>query len=189
MSGPMLGTKPLRFIGNPAMPSSVIVSSSGSSAIAISGGAKAEITGIRAFVDGTWGNVLDIKNSASVGISHIEFGNSPRHQIEISQSGLLEIQGSYSILGDAIAHILISGNSAINGVNFTVTTTNDPTFSAFLIADTGAVARFWNPTFNGSATGKRFSITTNAAVNLFGIGIEAMPGSLPGETQSGGTYA
>lgn len=126
-------------------------------------------------VFGSVGTGFHIVNSAGGKIGNFFNGNYYPYKISAGSSG----------------HIYNSGAGCIfTCASATITLTGTPAFaSTFCLSENLAYCNFFSPTFSGSATGVRYSSTTNAVINTFGGGANFLPGNSAGSTATGGQYA
>jgi hypothetical protein len=96
----------------------------------------------------------------------------------------------YTISGGAAAHAYNTGSGSIfTCAVSTVTVSGTPAFAnTFCLTENNAYSNFFSPTFSGSATGKRYDVTSNGVINTFGGGATFLPGNVSGTTATGGQY-
>lgn len=72
--------------------------------------------------------------------------------------------------------------------NLTITITGTPAFSAYAGAYFGGILLANGCTFSGSATGSRYSVSSNAVIFTNGAGANYFPGDSAGSVATGGQY-
>lgn len=188
ISRPLLGGGTLYIIGNNTTPANVVITS----AITVQGGASVSVSGVRFVIAASYVNALNVLGGAKLIIDKVDFGPQDNTADHISGLGVAEItlNQDYTISGGARRHLALTGAVYVTGVNRTITLTGTPAFSAdFWFIAAGAAIALWNPTFTGSATGRRYTINTGGVVNLYGKPTTFLPGDVAGTTASGGVYA
>ena len=91
-----------------------------------------------------------------------------------------------AFIGDAAYHLRLSQGAVLARGMQTVTLANTPDFAtAFVSCEMAGQADFSGHGFTGTATGKRFDVSSNAVVQSGGT---VLPGDIAGTTQSGGLY-
>lgn len=184
-----IGTGPIEIIGNTGTPANCIVSATGATAIELNGALhKYVIRGFKLQTTGGW-YLLNARLGSLVDYGNMDFGaTGGGAQVRIEDGAKAVSIAANTISSGAYAHIW-----ALNGgrISFTQahTLSGTPAFSqAFAKADyLGTIQS--NATFSGSATGKRYEVTTNAIIETFGGGASYFPGNSSGSTATGGQYA
>lgn len=181
-SGRHTGTGTLTLAGT-----SATISRTSATCITASNGAQVTVSGFT-LTTTTSGNCFSISGGAAVSLgTSMTFGACASDHISVSDYGRFT-GNSYTISGGATRHIIITGGSVSFGAT-TTTVTGTPAFSgAFLLAQNLGVASFFTTTFSGAATGSRYSVSLNSAVNVFGAGTSYFPGNSAGSTSTGGQY-
>ena len=128
---------------------------------------------------------------APIYVGKVEFG---AWTTAYHMGGNVRITEDYTISGGAIAHRIVSGFTASGAQDHnnyggaTVTLTGTPAFSqAFVVVDFGYLEAN-GITYSGSATGKRYEVSTNGVVQTFGSGANYFPGNAAGTAATGGQY-
>jgi hypothetical protein len=136
---------------------------------------------------------VTVYNFASLILDSVSFGTVAGYDI-YCLGGYVLITGTYTISGNATAHVEVQGSGVVNfqtgGV--TINFTGAPNFSsAFIEVVTGACSQAVGITFTGtfaSVTGKRYNIAilsviqTNSGANYF-------PGNVAGTATQNSIYA
>jgi len=185
---PLVGGGSLRIAGNDADPSTVVISSS----ILAGGGARVLVSGIRFVMASPWLSALTVQEGAMLTLGVVDFGPCGANGSHISGTGFGQINflGDYRISGGALRHFNLSGHLMVTSNNQTVTLVDDPAFiEEFAFVSNGAVLSLWNATFSGTATGRRYTATTNGTISLFGAGEAFLPGNSAGIVNAGGILA
>jgi hypothetical protein len=188
-----VGYQALQIVGNPASPSSCVVSTVGSSCFQAAIGSGFTINGFELTVSGTEDFCIYCNNLSSLGYENIIFGATGASHV--LASGYVALLGNCTINGNAAdAHwqLEIGGQLVVVEVA-TISLIGTPSFgSSFIGAENGAVFTIdaaSGPTFSGAATGKRYSAILNAVINTSGGGASFFPGNSGGSTSTGGEYA
>jgi hypothetical protein len=204
VTGQLVGGGRLRFVGNTASPSSVVISlSTADSCFNANGAARVAISGFQLTAPvgspSVSGICINTNASAQVQFDHVNFGTAVYAHMLTSNSSAIFPTGfassvPYNIVGGAQYHVVAgSGAGTINLQNMIVTITGSPAFSgAFAWMDSGglffAVGTTWSPS-PAAATGQRHLITNGGILVTHGGG--NLPGSVAGVggTATGGGWA
>lgn len=121
--------------------------------------------------------------------SSVTFGATADFHIRADAGGFIERNGSYTISGGCVYHMLAVNGGAIGVAGGTVTVSGTPAFpGAFAAAANCGIISIFSMTFSGSATGARYSATGNAVINTNGGGASFLPGNSAGSVATGGQY-
>jgi hypothetical protein len=123
----------------------------------------------------------------------MEYGSTGtnQYQIRATAGGVINFNANYTISGSAGMHLRTQAGGQItyNG-GLTITVSGTPSFTEFCHAELCGVILFNSGTlYSGSATGTRYNVSLNAAVNTNGGGANFFPGNAAGTTATGGQYA
>lgn len=166
--------------GNSATPSNVTVQSS----ISASSGVFATVQDFKLA-----GGSLLANLGGVLAYGNIEFGAGASYHVQAADGGSIICIGNYAISGGATRHLYCQNGGLITVSGRTIEITGTPAFStAFAIAATASMV-VNGITFVGSATGARYSVSLNGAINTGGGGASYLPGSVAGTTATGGQYA
>ena len=118
----------------------------------------------------------------------IVFDACSLEHINIQAGSTVRIQGNYSIIDGANRHwnLLLSGTLVC--VTRTITLTDTPSFSEFLLMQRQSRCQIGGNTFSGSATGSRFDITGGSVADAGDEGLTYLPGNTAGTLADGGNY-
>jgi len=183
VSAPWVGAGTVTVEGNTATPANVTVagvtSTGVGSKITVSGFTLVATIGLSALSGGY------IKLGAAM-----VFGVCTFHMRANGPGSVVDVQSvAYSITGAAAIHYYASPTGAVLAFGATVTITGTPAFaSAFALADRLGVISANSVTFSGSATGTRYSASSNAVIHTGGGGASYFPGNASGSTATGGQY-
>ncbi len=136
-------------------------------------------------------NAIVAQSGGSCTISSVvDFGACTTFHMFASRQSNILITAGYTISGNAAIHARADyAGQIVAGGSLTFTLTGTPAFSnGFAFADLGAIVAYPSDTFSGSATGKRYTSSSNAIVNTNGGGANYLPGSTAGTTATGGIY-
>jgi hypothetical protein len=181
---PLLGGGTLSFAGDDAVPANVVVPGFAIKAATVG------ISGVKFASATDYINSIDVKNGAAVTTGAIEFGaiGANAYHISVVGFGNVTLGADYRISGGALRHWRASGGGLITATSRTVTLTGTPAFTDFAYATECGVIDLWNPAFIGAATGRRYNINANAAINTFGKPESTLPGNVAGAVSNGGVY-
>lgn len=176
--------------GNLTTPGNVsLTAAAGSTLISVNRGGMWNVQGM-SFTGGAIHLACD--GLSSLSFRDVRFGAASGSHI-VCYSGRVQCTGSYTITAAASAyHINVTGTAAdymCSGSGFVVTVNSNPVFNTFLNVSTGGTATFFGTTFSGAASGKRYNVELNAAIQTFGAGASFIPGNAAGTAVSGGQYA
>jgi hypothetical protein len=178
------------LVGNATTPANCIISTTGGDAIMIGAAVNLSLSGFKLQTT-TSGNAINATVSgANITISGLmNFGSCAGVQIRAVRGGNVSIASPYTISGGGTVHYQSAQSGVIAGANQTITLTGTPGFTTFADANTVAFINLFGFTFSGSATGTRYSVALNGAINTFGSGGTFFPGNAAGATTTGGVYA
>jgi hypothetical protein len=187
-----LGAGNLYLLGDLTTPSNVVLSTTTTS-ITVGGHPPGSLVYIRGFkLQSSNESAMLAYCGSNVSIGNLDFGPaSAGFGVYVSAGAFVRPVANYTISGSCQAHILAArGGGVMNpGSAITVTLTGTPNFGqAFAVATEASVARIYNITFSGSATGKRYEATLNGVLNVAGNGTNYLPGNSAGTTATGGQY-
>jgi hypothetical protein len=168
--------------GNVATPSSCVWSPAAGSCLAVSY-AKLTVQGFKASGIAT---LFSLNQRAVISFGIMDFGSAGSGtQIAIASGAMAFLTVAYTISGGAASHITCVGNGFCSVGNFTITLTGTPAFStAFVgaIRSLGAIF-FLSTVFSGSATGKRYEMSSNSNLASNASGYVDWDSYLPGDAQ------
>ena len=177
--------------GNAGTPGNVVISTTSADAVRVEGAGIDVVVKDLELRTTTAGNCLAVSGPCRVSYSNVRFGACASAHLLADRTGYIRCTGSYAIVGAAVYHWHCTNGPGlifITGGN-TVTITGTPAFSG-VFAATGNNASIvcGGLTFSGSATGTRYSATTNGVINTNGGGASYLPGNAVGSTGTGGQY-
>jgi hypothetical protein len=186
VTSPQVGAGTISFIGDAATPPNVTISLSSGNCIGLGGaGTKLTVQGFKLETSNAAG--LQVLSGANLTASDVEFGACGFTHIR-AFGGVASI-GAATISGNSQRFVSAENQGSINIGFATFTLTGTPAFaSAFAYADRLSVISANTTIFSGSATGARYSVTLNSAINTFGGGASYFPGDSSGSTATGGQY-
>lgn len=175
--------------GNTSTPANVILSVTSNNAI--SANAINSIWNIRDLeVRTTTGGSGIRMDSAKVIFENLRFGACAIAHLVLSGDSGCWVTGNYSITGGSLYHIYNDGASYFELASKTITLSGNPALSySFIRTSSGAISNVPGNTFSGLATGKRYDVLLNGAIDTGGGGANYFPGSISGTTTTGGQYA
>lgn len=131
---------------------------------------------------------IQIGRGAEVTIDGVDFASCTYYAVVDSGARLIAT-GNFSISGSATASGFLGRfGGFFDFSNRTVTLTGAPSVGTFLNLQSTAVAMVAGAIFSGSATGRRYNLRTNAAVETNSGGPDFLPGDLAGVAATGGQY-
>jgi hypothetical protein len=180
----------IRIIGDETTPSNCFIDLTGADCLLAGRGTGAYISGFKLRTDY---NCL-LTTGGLIYVGAMEFGTANAHAYSEGSGGYIYFTDSYSITGGAVYHIVAvaAGRIAAYEASTVVTLTGTPAFGVFAAVETGGlidVAGYGDYSFSGSATGARYSATTNGVIQTYGAGGTYFPGDSAGSTDTGGQYA
>jgi hypothetical protein len=189
---PLNGSGAVYIYGNQASPTNVNLSSSAGTVFVFNGGGYAVI-GFKFSCSGTATNdagngIWVIANPVTIQDCH--FGACVGNHIVCSE-GLIYLLGTLTVDAGAASFINSDGGRyAFDGaLRPALVLTAVPNFSgAFIIAMDAARVVGTFSTITGTATGSKYTATTNSIINTNGAGINYFPGNAAGTTNTGGQY-
>lgn len=132
---------------------------------------------------------LIASQNAVLDFQNVEFGACATAHVFAGTGSKIFATGPYAIVGDASSHWSAYDGGAIACQAKTVTLVGPRAFAtAFALAGRCGTLALGSNTFVGSATGPRYTASTNAVIDVAGAGANALPGNAPGSVASGGVY-
>jgi len=117
---------------------------------------------------------------------NVVFGASSSSQVFSAYHAHINCVSNYTISGGATYHIQAGSGGTIRSYGNVVTLTGTPAFTAYLFVSDASIAYLATTTYSGSATGSRYTVTTNGVASTGGA---TLPGNSAGTTATGGQYA
>jgi hypothetical protein len=187
-----LGSGMVTLLGNTTTPSNVHINLTSGTCITANNNASIRLSGLKlSSASGGFG-IYSVNGSNVTLVAGIEFGTfgtAFEAHIVATQGGRVSFYNNYAISGGAYNHMycLLGGSITADGV--AVTLTGTPAFAGGYVraAKIGNVEQYGS-TFVGSATGPRYSVSSNAVVDTAGGGASYFPGNSAGSTATGGQY-
>ena len=165
-----------------------IVSTTSSDCFYVANGVNLTVRNVK-LQTATGGACLHASRGATITYNGVNFGACANVHTLADTNGTIYGNGNYTISGGAISHWYTYNNGSIIADALTVTLTGTPAFSAaFAVGALCGTLECKFVTFSGSATGVRYSIVSNGAVDTNGGGASYLPGSVAGSTSTGGQY-
>ncbi len=177
--------------GNTSTPGNVTINTTSANALSISGPGVGITLAYMDVKTTTSGYGVNVEDGAKVVVgAGMRFGACVNAQIFARKNSIVVAYSNYTINGGAAQHVYIDTNAVLIAQSLTITLTGTPAFSGqFMFVDAGAMVVYNGHTFSGSATGARYSVTLNGAIQTFGGGATYLPGNSAGSTGTGGQYA
>ena len=188
---PVFGARELVIQGNSSNHSAVVLSAQyGNDTVKVSNpGVIVRLRNVR--LDNANNNrLVRCSSSALLYYEGIVFGPTTNTHITVDTGATISITGNYDIAGNASIHIYLNNGGKVSGGGATVTLTGVPAFTTAFISSWGLSSYVvWGMTWNGSATGKRYSVGTLSQINTYGKGANHFPGDVAGTVTNGGYYS
>lgn len=138
--------------------------------------------------DGLGGAIRGAGGGGSITYSNVDFGPSNFEHITAPQGCLVQATGPYQISGGAYAHAGAYDGGFVRVSNVAVTIINNPAFSAgFALGSRNGIVLIIGASFNGTATGKRYSADLGGGI-LTLAGTDYLPGNSAGTVATSGWY-
>lgn len=187
--GPWLGFGTVILEGDTATPANTLISTSSLPCIYVHGGGRLKIKDFKMTASAS--SCVYVTDGSIIDGGGLNFGSANNFHWLVSNGSVFAPYGSggYTISGGAQVHFYAELGSKIYIRAVTITLSGTPAFSAsFCNLILGSTAYLDTLTFSGAATGKRYDLTSNAAVNTGGGGASYFPGNSAGSTATGGQY-
>ena len=188
IGGPLVGCDYLRIVGNIANPSAVTITSG----LVVRHGAIVQITGVRMANTTAWQTGISCSRNGIVLLGAVDFGSitgaSADHMM-VETGGVIILSESYTISGSSRRHWAASAGGKIIGTNTAIAVSGAPVFETFALLTSGSLVEIWGVSLTGSATGRRYALTTGSILNLYGKPADYLPGNVAGTVATGGIYA
>ena len=170
--------------GDTTTPANVLMSTTSASCFSADGMMEYRIEGFKLQTTTAGYGVL-VNSLAKINLGNMAYGACANDHIYALNGGLVGVTTSYAITASAPAHMAASSGAFISAAGITVTLTGTPAFAtAYAKAEKGSVISLEANAYSGSATGVRYSVTTNAVISS-GV---TLPGGTAGTTATGGQY-
>lgn len=177
--------------GNSGTPANVVISTTSASAILSTANANEWLVKDLKVQTTTSGYGIYASVNTYISFENIVFGACATSQVYAAYGGTAAASGNYSITGGAPYHWIVALGGRIVVSGKTITLTGTPAYSTgFAAASHCGVVSCSSNTFNGSATGKRYTnIVANGIVDTGGGGASYLPGGTAGDAPTtGGQY-
>lgn len=174
----------INIVGDETTPANVHFNVTGNAFTAESVSTKYHLRGMR--ITATGGNAITANRGSEVSFRKIEFAAASVNIL--AETGSVVIgTGNYEIRANAAYHIIQRYGSIVDIPNAVVTLTGTPAFTTFHYSK-GGMARWTGTTFSGAATGVRYEVLMNGAIDTNGGGATFLPGNSAGSATTGGQY-
>jgi hypothetical protein len=176
--------------GNPASPSGYVVS--GVQPVAVTGSTLV-LSGVTLATTGSANHWCQAIIGGVVRLGNVTFSgtaSSTGALMSVAGGGVIDIFGNitcsvnaaamFNAVGGAISVETGSSITQVGGPNYAVAAAN--------AIDCGSIVFGGGVTVSGAASGQRYSVQQNAAINTNGGGANFFPGTIAGTTATGGQY-
>lgn len=185
---PFQGSNLLTITGDTTTPANAVLTSTGATTITVRG-ARVKVQGFKFTTTGQ--RAILATEGAYVEYSAVEFagGGIGVVHVKADTGATIWATDDYTISNGASAHWETErgGNIIVLG-GMTITLTGTPAFTQFALATMISTITVGSVTFSGSASGIRYSVTTNSVINVNGAGTSFLPGDSAGSTGTGGQF-
>jgi len=186
-----IGGQPI-LLGDETTPANVTLSRSGVCILADGLNTLWKIRGLKLTTSGGGNHAIKLDNGARMTFQNLNFGSCGGYHIYAGVNCSVSSTGPYTISGGAPCHFAIFSSKIVLAAS-TITVTGTPAFSvAFVYAQDCGILNANSGSgvaFSGAATGSRYNIQYNSAVDTNGGGATFLPGSSAGTTSTGGQYS
>ncbi len=175
--------------GNSTTPANVVISTTGATCFTADNIPSAwDIKDLKLQTT-TSGNGIGV-GGATVRFGNVNFGACASSHMSLSNRASIVALSNYAVSGGAAAHINNIGISFVDVSSRTITFSNTPAISYFVICNYAAQAWVHAMTFtNGNTvTGTRYIAGSNGVIFTNGGGASYLPGTIAGLTATGGQY-
>jgi hypothetical protein len=189
LTGPFLSNKSLILLGDTGTPANVTLTTT-SNGFQLQAGAAISLSGFTLSNSGFFG--LRVLPGAFVSLgAGIVFSGSPTFAHVGALGGHVQTFSAFTVSASCNAVLWADAGGFIegNGSGVTITLSGTPAWTTgFAIASYGGTVLLPGKTFSGSATGPRFSVSTNGAIFTNSAGLTYLPGNAAGTFATGGKY-
>lgn len=174
--------------GDTTTPSNVVISTSSGNCITASYlmACSWAIAGFKLVASS--GSGIAVAWQSQVHIYEMEYGACSSRHIDVTYGAIVYLREDYTISGSAAYHIMVNGQAMVLALSSTVTLTGTPAFTYFTYVTRGGQLYIVNNTYSGSATGARYYVNLNSAIDTGASGATYLPGDTLGVTATGGQY-
>lgn len=191
----------ITLLGNVTVPSNVVINVANANCVTAILGAVINVSGIKVQTTGTSsafstvGIGLVTYLGGLISFSNMNFGTCGTAHVAGTADGYVNVPSTgaasvpYTISGGAQYHVLAGTGSIINLQGCAVTLSGTPAFSG-AYASVAAMSNLnvGSSTFTGSATGARYSVSSNSLLQGTGGVTTYLPGSTSGTTDASSLY-
>jgi hypothetical protein len=193
----MIFNKPIvggtvQVVGNTTTPNNVVISTSTANAIYVENYPYTlKFYGMQLTTSGGAANncLYATSTPSTILLSKVNFGASTG--THIYGFGNVTINNdtnvSYEISGGALRHVDMRNGAQFSFILGTITLVGTPAFTQFTNAINKSGVYWYLPVFSGTATGQRYYVASQSAINTYGSGVTFLPGSTAG-TADAATY-
>lgn len=189
VNGAWTGSGKVTLLGNITTPSNVHINLTSGTCITANNNGSITLSGMK-ISSASGGFGIYAQNGASVtvgqGFEFGAFGTSFESHVVASLGAAVQFFYPYTISGSAYNHMysLLGGVITADGV--TVTLTGTPAFAGgYVRAYKLGNIEYYGATFNGSATGPRYSSLAGSSIDTAGAGPNYFPGNSAGTATTG----
>jgi hypothetical protein len=175
--------------GNNSTPANVVISTTSANCFAASSiRAVWDIKDLK--MQTTTGGSCLVVSDASIRFGNVNFGSCASSHMALQNRSAISALSNYAVSGGASAHVNNIGISFCDLQGRTITFSNSPAISFFMICNYGAQSWVHAMTFTngGTVTGTRYSASSNGVIFTNAGGASYLPGNTGGSTATGGQY-
>lgn len=168
------------LLGDSATPSNVVISTTSADAIFMGCTFALYVEGFKLQTT-TAGSCIVAVGGDTV-IKNVDFGSSAgSHIVAVGRGYVSNGANNYTVSGGAtVAHIYAARGGIVEFYNGTFTFTGTPNLAHYVITEAGGVFSLFNPTYSGSANGKRYYVNQGSSFVNYSVAYSALPGNAPG---------
>lgn len=185
VSAPWVGSGLVSIIGNTTTPANVVLSTSGATITAASGG-RIAVNGFKVASSGGHG-IFCTGGGSSISVgANMTFDTCAEAHMRSDANGYIS-GSSCSVVGGATQHLLAVNGGIFELAGGTVTITGTPTIGTMAYAQATGLISCFSMTYSGAISGTKYNVSGNSVINTFGGGSSVFPGTGTSAT-TGGQY-
>ncbi|MBR1120117.1 hypothetical protein JQ628_01230 [Bradyrhizobium lablabi] len=181
------GATRVTIVGNDKNPEKVIVDVKGAPAIRVRK-AIVTVSGVELRSTQSFPQLL-AEDEGTIEFSNVRFSYGGQ-QVSARNGGRVRATGNYSIVVGGLTHLLAVRGGVIELAKNIVVTMDNAVYLAFFAGTNhyGVISIEPGVKFSGIASTAKFHVQNHGRISSGGLGIEGLPGGLPGVIETGGEY-
>jgi hypothetical protein len=186
--GPFTGGEVI-LQGDTGNPANCIISTTSANGISLGGNSFLTLGGGFSLQTTTSGDGIAVDDNSYLKIlGPMNYGACAGNHINVFGGSQIFIDGNETISAGAATHLNASQRAGIiKSSGMTTTLSGTPAFTTFVNCVNQSYIEDTGTTYSGSATGTRFAVASNAAINTNGGGANYYPGNSAGTGTNAGT--